>query len=162
LRPLRVVAQAAIDRAMTEEKTSISIDVVSDVVCPWCYVGQRNLERALLSVSGIDVSVRWRPFQVDPTIPPQGMRREEYMLSKFGSSERISAAHNRLREIGAEAGIVFDFAAIKVSPNTLDAHRLIRWAANASDGAQGRLVGCLFRFYFEEGKNIGDRAALIE
>lgn len=144
-----------------EPKMTVGVDVISDVVCPWCFVGQRNLERANALLSNIDVPVRWRPFQLDPTIPPEGLERESYMLLKFGSRERIAAAHDRLREIGMAAGINFDFEAISIAPNTLDAHRVIRWAGGADDRVQSRLVAHLFRLYFEEGQNIGDRAVLI-
>lgn len=144
-----------------EPKITISVDVISDVVCPWCFLGQRNLERAKALLSDIDVPVRWRPFQLDPTIPPEGLERQSYMLSKFGSRERIDAAHDRLRELGAAAGIKFDFEAIKVAPNTLDAHRVIRWAGGASEDIQSRLIGNLFSLYFEEGQNIGDPAVLV-
>lgn len=142
--------------------TSINIDVISDVVCPWCYVGQRNLQRALTTLGSGAVLVRWRPYQLDPTLPSEGQDRQSYMLQKFGSAERIRTMHDRLREIGAEAGIAFDFNAIKVTPNTLDAHRVIRWASSTAEGVQDRLVRRLFRLYFEEGANIGDHAVLIE
>jgi len=144
------------------DKPALSVDVVSDVVCPWCFLGMRNLQLALADLRDIDVMVRWRPYQLDPTIPSEGLDRKAYMVQKFGSLERIEAAHDRLREMGAAAGISYDFAAIKVAPNTLDAHRVIRWAATAGDDVQNRLVERLFRLYFEEGKNIGDHAVLIE
>lgn len=148
---------------MLKQEAPISIDVVSDVVCPWCYVGKRNLERALAGIDGAEVTVRWRPFQLDPTIPPEGKSRRDYLVEKFGSMERSDALHERLREMGREAGISFDFAAIKVSPNTLDAHRVIRWAAaDAGARTQDALVDRLFRLYFEEGRNIGDHQVLIE
>lgn len=140
----------------------ITVDVISDVVCPWCYVGQRNLQRALTTLGEEKVSVRWRPYQLDPTLPPEGRDRQSYMQQKFGSAERIQAMHDRLREIGAEAGIAFNFEAIKVTPNTLDAHRVIRWASTAGHGVQDRLVRQLFRLYFEKGANIGDHAILTE
>ncbi|WP_159585792.1 DsbA family oxidoreductase [Chelativorans xinjiangense] len=144
------------------ETSDIAVDVVSDVVCPWCYVGQRNLQAALDRLQGVSVSVRWRPYQLDPTIPPEGRDRQDYLINKFGDPARIEAMHDRLREIGAAAGIAFDFAAIKVSPNTLDAHRLVRWAATAGEDVQNQIVRRLFRLYFEEGANIGDHAVLLE
>lgn len=140
----------------------ISIDVVSDVVCPWCFVGQKRLDKALVSMAEIQVDVRWRPYQLDPTIPPEGMDRKSYMLSKFGSEEKLREIHARLEDLGRAEGISFDFDAIKVSPNTLDAHRVIRWAATQPDGAQNRIVRRLFQLYFEEGADVGDRAVLIE
>ncbi len=144
------------------EQTAIAVDVVSDVVCPWCYIGQKRLETALSAVPEIDVTVRWRPYQLDPTIPPQGKDRAEYMLGKFGSAERIREIHARIEPLGAAVGIAFDFGAIKVAPNTLDAHRLIRWAANDGPATQNRLVAGLFAAYFENGLDVGDRSVLVE
>jgi predicted DsbA family dithiol-disulfide isomerase len=141
---------------------SIAIDVVSDVVCPWCYIGQKRLEKAVEAVPDVDVTVRWRPYQLDPTIPPEGKDRRQYMLAKFGSDQRIREIHARIEPLGAAEGIAFDFEAIKVSPNTLDAHRLIRWAANDGSDVQNRLVQALFSAYFEQGRNVGERAVLVE
>jgi predicted DsbA family dithiol-disulfide isomerase len=140
----------------------ITIDVVSDAVCPWCFVGQKRLDKAAASLPDIDVAVRWRPFQLDPTIPPEGKGRKEYMRAKFGDGGRLNQIHANLEEIGRAEGIAFDFDAITVSPNTLDAHRLIRWAATAGEDVQGRVARRLFQLYFEEGKNIGDHEVLIE
>ena len=144
------------------EDTPIGIDVVSDVVCPWCYVGQRHLDAALDRVKGVAVTVNWRPYQLDPTIPPEGLDRHAYLLAKFGERGKIDAMHERLKEIGMAAGIVFDFEAIKVSPNTLDAHRLVRWAATQGGAVQNRLVRHLFHLYFERGADIGNRDVLLE
>ena len=142
------------------ERQTVSVDVVSDVVCPWCYVGQKRLEKAAASLPDIDVEISWRPFQLDPTIPPGGRDRKQYMMAKFGSEERIREIHARIEPLGEAEGINFAFDAIKVSPNTIDAHRLIRWAASAGPGIQNRLVKRLFSLYFEEGGNIGDPAVL--
>ena len=143
------------------EHNSITVDVVSDVVCPWCFVGQKRLDKAI-AASGIDVHVHWRPFQLDPTIPPEGKDRREYMLGKFGSEERIREIHARIEPLGAAEGIDFDFDAIKVAPNTLDAHRGIRWAGAAGEDVQNKLVRRLFQLNFEEGKNLGDPSVLTE
>lgn len=132
---------------------AITIDVVSDVVCPWCFLGMKRLENAVASLPEVDAQVRWRPFQLDPTIPPQGLDRSAYMLGKFGDQGRIDAAHQRLQELGKQDGIDFHFDAIKIAPNTLDAHRVIRWASTAND--QGKVVAELFSRYFERGENIG-------
>ena len=145
---------------MTEESEPLTIDVVSDVVCPWCYLGKKRLERTLASDEGAPIAVRWRPYQLDPSIPKEGLDRQTYMVNKFGNDGRIEAAHQRLSALGAEEGIAFAFDKIKRAPNTLDAHRLIRWAYAA--GAQDRIVDRLFELYFEEGRDIGDRALLIE
>ncbi|MGX5828524.1 DsbA family oxidoreductase [Mesorhizobium sp. 43Arga] len=144
------------------EANAITIDVVSDVVCPWCFIGLKRLDKAVAEAGDVDVHIRWRPFQLDPTIPPQGKDRREYMRAKFGSDERIREIHARIEPLGEAEGISFAFDAIKVAPNTLDAHRLIRWAGAAGEGVQNRLVRRLFQLNFEEGVNIGDHAVLVE
>ena len=110
------------------DRLTLTIDVVSDVVCPWCYLGQKRLDHAIAAAPDIDVAVTWRPFQLDPTIPPEGMDRKAYMRAKFGDEARLIDAHARLEALGAAEGIDYAFDAITVSPNTLDAHRVIRWA----------------------------------
>ncbi|QKC83919.1 DsbA family protein [Mesorhizobium sp. NZP2077] len=147
------------------EANAITVDVVSDVVCPWCFIGQKRLDKAVAAVAAVgdvDVHIRWRPFQLDPTIQPQGKDRREYMLAKFGSEERIREIHARIEPLGEAEGISFAFDAIKVAPNTLDAHRLIRWAGAAGEAVQNRLVRRLFQLNFEQGVNIGDHAVLVE
>jgi predicted DsbA family dithiol-disulfide isomerase len=144
---------------MDQESELLTIDVVSDVVCPWCYLGEKRLETALEEAPQ-PVALRWRPYQLDPTIPDGGLDRAEYMAKKFGKSGRLQAAHDNLTRLGAEVGIPFAFDKIKRSPNTLDAHRLIRWANSA--GAQGKVVDRLFKAYFVEGHDIGDRGVLID
>jgi predicted DsbA family dithiol-disulfide isomerase len=144
------------------ERETVSIDVVSDVVCPWCFIGQKRLDKAIAKWPAIDVEVRWRPFQLDPTIPREGKDRKRYMLDKFGSEERIRQIHERVEALGAAEGINFAFDAIKVAANTLDAHRVIRWAGTVSNEVQNRLVRRLFKLNFEEGRDIGDPAVLIE
>lgn len=139
----------------------ISIDVISDVVCPWCFIGQKRLEKALQSASDVAVEIRWRPYQLDPTIPREGKDRKAYMLAKFGSEERLRQVHGAVKEAGDAEDIAFDFGAIKVSPNTLDAHRVLRWAATEGGDVQNRVARRLFQLYFEEGQNIGDRQVLI-
>jgi predicted DsbA family dithiol-disulfide isomerase len=134
------------------------IDVVSDVVCPWCYLGKRRLEAALKDEP--DVEVRWRPYQLDPTVPPQGLDRTAYMRAKFPDESRLAAVHDRLTALGEEAGVAFDFASIRKAPNTLDAHRLIRLANEAGKG--DAVVERLFSDYFEHGRDIGDRAVLAQ
>ncbi|MEI8700893.1 MAG: DsbA family protein [Mesorhizobium sp.] len=143
------------------ELNSITVDVVSDVVCPWCFIGQKRLDKAIAAANDVDVHIRWRPFQLDPTIPPEGKDRREYMVAKFGSDERIREIHARIEPLGEAEGINFAFAAIKVAPNTLDAHRVIRWAGAAGEAMQNRLVRRLFQLNFEEGANLGDHLVLI-
>ena len=144
---------------MSEADQVLTIDVVSDVVCPWCYLGEKRLEEALSEDVG-PVVVRWRPYQLDPTIPEGGLDRTEYMERKFGKSGRLQSAHENLTRLGAEVGVPFAFDKIKRSPNTLDAHRLIRWAA--ATGVQAEVADRLFKAYFVEGRDIGDRAVLID
>ena len=144
---------------MSEADEVLTIDVVSDVVCPWCYVGEKRLEAALAEAPQ-PVALRWRPYQLDPTIPEGGLDRAEYMEKKFGKSGRLQSVHDNLTRLGADVGIPFAFDKIKRAPNTLDAHRLIRWANSA--GVQGKVVDRLFRTYFVEGRDIGDPAVLID
>ena len=144
---------------MNDAARKISIDVVSDVVCPWCYVGKRKLEGALRQLTDVDVELRWRPFQLDPTIPQGGISRHDYLTKKFGP-DRAGTMHHRIEAIGKEAGIDFAFDRIARSPNTLDAHRLIRWAFGT--GKQEAVVERLFQLYFIEGRDIGDRDLLAD
>jgi predicted DsbA family dithiol-disulfide isomerase len=138
----------------------LTIDVVSDVVCPWCFLGKRRLDAAIRASDVAPIAVRWRPFQLDPSIPAEGTDRRAYMKAKFNDDARLAAVHDRLTELGEVAGIAFAFDRIERAPNTLDAHRLIR-SAYAS-GKQDAVVDRLFRLYFEEGRDIGDRKQLIE
>jgi predicted DsbA family dithiol-disulfide isomerase len=136
------------------------IDIVSDIVCPWCYLGKRRLEAAIRDSGEPAIAVRWRPFQLDPSIPSGGLDRRAYLLAKFNDESRLDAIHDRLTALGAEVGAAYAFDKIERAPNTLDAHRLIRWAG--ADGRQDAVVERLFRLYFEEGRDIGDHAVLIE
>jgi predicted DsbA family dithiol-disulfide isomerase len=146
---------------MSADEQALTIDVVSDVVCPWCYLGKRRLALALAEAAdGGQIAVRWRPFQLDPTIPAGGMDRRAYLRNKFHDDKRLDEVHAHLTALGAEVGIAYRFDAISRAPNTLDAHRLIRWASVAD--AQDRVVERLFRLYFEEGRDVGDRASLVE
>jgi predicted DsbA family dithiol-disulfide isomerase len=138
----------------------LTIDVFSDVVCPWCYLGKRRLTAALARLPGRPVMVRWRPFLLDATIPSGGIPRQEYLTRKFGSPEAVEPAHQRLVEAGRAEDIAYRFDLITRSPNTLDAHRVIRWGE--SDQRQGQVVERLFRGYFSEGRDVGDRAVLAE
>lgn len=139
---------------------TVSVDVISDVVCPWCYIGQKRLDKAIASLPGVDVDIHWRPYQLDPTIPPEGKDRKAYMLAKFGSEQKLREIHQRIDPIGKAEGIDFAFEAIKIAANTLDAHRVIRWAASAGEGVQSRVTKALFAANFEKGEYIGDKAEL--
>ncbi len=141
------------------ELRPVAIDVVSDVICPWCYLGKQRLEKGI-TLAGRPVVVRWRPYQLDPSIPPEGMHRRAYLQSKFGPGDGIARAHERLTALGAEEGVGFAFDRINVTPNTLDAHRLSRWAS--AEGKQDATVTALFHAYFTEGRDIGDVGVLAE
>ena len=131
----------------------MQIDIYSDIVCPWCYVGKRRLERALTSV-GSDVHVTWRPFQLNPTMPLDGMDRATYLKAKFGSLEAFGRMEEQLLAAGEEERIPFAFEKIQRTPNTFAAHRLVWYAEQ--QGKQDEMVEALFRGYFLEGKHIGD------
>ncbi len=138
----------------------VTIDVISDVVCPWCYLGKRRLARAVGLLPEIPVVVRWRPFRLDPTIPPEGVARADYLTAKFGSLEALDESHRQLSARGQEEGIAYNFDRITRSPNTMDAHRLVRWAA--AEGVQDDMVERLFAAYFSEGLDVGDPAVLAD
>ena len=136
----------------------VTIDVFSDVVCPWCYLGKRRLARAVGLLPEILVVVRWRPFRLDPTIPPEGIGRAEYVTAKFGSMAALDEGHRHLVERGQEEGIAYHFDRITRSPNTVDAHRLVHWSA--AEGVEDDMVERLFAAYFSEGLDIGNAAVL--
>lgn len=133
------------------------IDVVSDVICPWCFLAKRQLDAALASLPDLEAMVRWRPFMLDPGIPPEGVDRHSYMLQKFGA-ERLKTLHDPLIAAGQKYGVPYDFEAITRTPNTLDAHRLIRWSHTA--GRQTQVVERLFMSYWSEGQDIGAHEVL--
>lgn len=142
---------------------AITIDVVSDVVCPWCYLGRKRLEQAIESIKDeLAVSVTFRPYQLNPDMPPEGVDHKKHLAEKLGGADAVNRAHDMLTGLGHEAGIDFDFAAVKISPNTLDAHRLLRWAMIEGTEVQGRVALALFKAYFEEGRNVGDRTVLLD
>jgi predicted DsbA family dithiol-disulfide isomerase len=136
----------------------LKVEVASDVVCPWCYIGKRRLEKALaLLDSEFDVQISWLPFQLNPDMPKEGMPRAEYRKAKFGSLERSQALDARVIAEGKSEGIDFAFERIQRTPNTLAAHRLIALAEN-----QSAVVDALFKAYFEEAKDIGDPGVLAD
>ncbi len=143
-------------------KVKLQVDVVSDVMCPWCFIGKRNLEAAAGQIDDIELDVRWRPYQLDPTLPAEGKDRRQYLSDKFGGDERAGEIYGRIRQAGSTVGIDFNFDAIEVSPNTLDAHRLIHWAGGQGADIQDRLVTRLFELYFLEGGNVGDHQVLVK
>ena len=138
------------------------VDVVSDVVCPWCFIGKRKLDAALAELSerepGLDVSVRWHPFELNPDLPGAGIPRTEYLERKWGSVARANENYARVNSVGERVGIAFRFDLIERQPNTFDAHRLIGWAQRQGDASA--LVERLFAAYFLEGRFVGDRGEL--
>jgi predicted DsbA family dithiol-disulfide isomerase len=136
-------------------------DVVSDTVCPWCFIGKRRLMRAMALRPDISFDVKWRPYRLDPTVPKGGMDRQAYMRAKFGDDPmKIVEMHKLIAAEGAKDNIEFDFAAIRRRPDTLDSHRLIRWAE--ANGVQDEVVERLFIAYFENGEDIGDIRVLSD
>lgn len=138
----------------------VNVDIISDTICPWCFIGKRRFERALAERPDVEVEVQWRTFQLNPDMPAGGMDRGDYLSHKFGGREQAQAVYANIRGAGTPEGISFDFDAIPRTPNTIDSHRLIRWAGSA--GVQDAVVERLFERYFEQGGDIGDRDELIE
>jgi predicted DsbA family dithiol-disulfide isomerase len=146
-----------------EAMEHITIDVVSDVVCPWCYLGKARLELAIAEVQDeVGVDINWRPYRLNPDYPPEGVDQKAALAAKLGGEERVASAHKMLTDLGREVGIAFNFDAIKIGPNTLDAHRLIHWAVTEDREKQDRIVDALFKANFEEGRNVGDHSVLLD
>jgi predicted DsbA family dithiol-disulfide isomerase len=137
-----------------------TIDVISDVICPWCYIGKRRLEKAVAAFGREQVRVRWHPFQLNPHMPREGMNRKEYRTAKFGSWERSLALDAQVAAAGRGEGIPFAFDRIVRTPNTLDAHRLIGLAD--TEGVQDAVVEAVFRAYFVEGRDISQTTVLLD
>jgi predicted DsbA family dithiol-disulfide isomerase len=138
---------------------ALTVEIVSDVICPWCYIGKRRFEKALAMVAGeLDVEVQWRPFQLNPGMPREGMARAEYRKAKFGSIERGRELDARVAAEGAREGIAFAFDRMERTPNTLAAHQLFDLAQR--QGRAGPVVDALFRAYFEDARDVGDPAVL--
>jgi predicted DsbA family dithiol-disulfide isomerase len=146
----------------TKEKTvTLIVDVTSDVICPWCYIGKRRLEKAIMAFSGrADVRMRWHPFELNPQMPNEGMNRREYRTAKFGSWERSLALDAQVMEVGRAEGISFAFDKAARTPNTLDSHRLIHLADQ--EGVQDAVVEALFRAYFTDGGDISHTPTLLD
>ena len=139
----------------------MQIDVISDTVCPWCFIGKRRLQRAMEMRPGIAFDVKWRPYQLDITVPRGGMDRQAYMRMKFGEDpNKIVEMYKLIAAEGAKDGIEFDFTSIQRRPNTLDSHRLIRWAEG--HGVQDEVVERLFIAYFQNGEDIRDVRVLAD
>jgi predicted DsbA family dithiol-disulfide isomerase len=147
---------------MDESPAGVRIDIVSDVICPWCYIGKRQLERALATLEreGLRFSVHWNPFQLNPDMPKEGRDRIAYRAQKFGSAERARELDERVAGAAANVGLSFRQDLMLRTPNTLDAHRLI-WRAGR-EGMQDAVVEALFVAYFTHGRDVGDHAVLAD
>ena len=142
---------------MTEPLT---IDVVSDVVCPWCFIGKARLEKALAMRPDIPVEVRWRPYFLNDWIPRGGIDRDEYLTKKFGSPERYKSIAGRVADAAAAEGLAYNVGGIARQPNTIDCHRLIMWARNID--ASAKMKQRLMELYFTEGADLTDREVLVQ
>jgi predicted DsbA family dithiol-disulfide isomerase len=145
---------------ITEAPATVHIDVVSDVVCPWCYIGKRRLEGAISLTSDVKVEVNWRPYFLNPWIPREGIDRQTYLETKFGSPERYAVIAERIVAAAAMEGLVYSPDKIGRQPNTLDCHRLILWSRSATDPA--RMKQRLMELYFAEGADLSDSKVLIQ
>jgi predicted DsbA family dithiol-disulfide isomerase len=147
---------------MTTVAAAGRIDVISDVICPWCYIGKRHLERALalLEKDGLSFTIAWHPFQLNPDMPPEGVNRQKFRLAKFGSLERSQQMDARVSGVAADVGLEFHLEKLTRTPSTLKAHRLIRFAAQ--QGVQSDFVEALFNGYYCEGADLGDDAVLAD
>ncbi len=141
------------------EKQLISLDVISDPICPWCYIGKTRLTEALEAHGSNPFDIFWRPFQLNPEMPAEGMGRKEYLEAKFGK-ERAVSFYGQIEDTAKEAGLDVRFDKIERTPNTIDAHRVIRWAR--TEGVQNAVTDAMFKAYFEDGKDISDHAILAE
>ena len=147
---------------MDESPAGLRIDIVSDAICPWCYIGKRQLERALatLAQEGLHFSVHWNPFQLNPDMPKEGRDRVAYRAQKFGSAEKARELDERVATAAANVGLSFRQDLMLRTPNTLDAHRLI-WLAGR-EAKQDAVMEAVFAAYFTQGRDIGDRDVLAD
>ncbi len=138
----------------------VKLDIISDPICPWCYIGKTLLDQALDQRPDHPFEIEWHPFQLNPEMPAEGMDRQAYLEAKFGSKEAAAHAYAPVLERAKAAGLQIDFAAIERTPNTLDAHRLLHWAG--IEKCQDRMAMALFRAYFEEHRDVGDHEVLTD
>jgi predicted DsbA family dithiol-disulfide isomerase len=144
---------------MSDESPALTIDVVSDVVCPWCYIGKRRLEKAIGLTPDTPVQVRWHPYFLNPWVPREGISREQYLTTKFGSVDRYKDIAKRVAAAAADEGLTYALDKIARQPNTLDCHRLILWAGDTGNSA--RMKQRLMDLYFAEGADLSDREVLV-
>jgi predicted DsbA family dithiol-disulfide isomerase len=145
---------------MSEQSPDLTVDVVSDVVCPWCYIGKRRLEKAIALTPDVPVQVRWHPYFLNPWVPREGISREQYLTTKFGSVERYKDIAKRVAGAAADEGLTYALDKIARQPNTLDCHRLILWAGDTGNSA--RMKQRLMDLYFAEGADLSDREVLVQ
>ena len=136
----------------------IKIDIISDPICPWCFIGKTRLDRALEANPSHDFIIEWHPFQLNPTMPEAGMDRREYLETKFGGQKAAIEVYSQIDDTARESGIQMNFGGIKRTPNTINAHRLIHWAG--IEGKQNAVVDRLFKAYFQEGRDISEHFVL--
>jgi predicted DsbA family dithiol-disulfide isomerase len=138
----------------------IKLDILSDPICPWCFIGKANLDRALEQRPDHPFVIEWHPFQLNPDMPAEGMDRRAYMEAKFGGRDGAVRAYTPVLQAAERAGLTINFEGIARTPSTLDAHRLIHWAG--LEGRQTAAVSALFRAYFVDGRDIGDSTVLAD
>ena len=134
------------------------IDIISDPICPWCYIGKTRLDRALELNPTHNFIIEWHPFQLNPTMPKDGMDRREYLEAKFGGQKEAIEVYSNIDKTATETGLSLNFGGIKRTPNTIDAHRLIHWAG--IEGRQNSIIDRLFKAYFQEGRDISEHSVL--
>jgi predicted DsbA family dithiol-disulfide isomerase len=144
----------------TMTTSPLTIDVFSDVVCPWCFIGKRRLEKAIALRRDMPVEVRYRPYFLNPWVPREGMSRVDYLTTKFGSPERYEKIALRVAQAAANEGLTYNIGALARQPNTLDCHRLILWAGGIGKAAQVKQR--LMEIYFSEGGDLSDRDVLVQ
>jgi len=138
----------------------VKLDILSDPICPWCWIGKAGLDAALAEIPDHPFTIEWHPFQLNPDMPAEGMDRRAYLEAKFGGRDGAARAYAPIVERAEEAGLALNLDQIKTTPNTLDAHRLIHWAG--IEGRQTAAVSALFKAYFTEGRDIGDHDVLAD
>lgn len=145
--------------ALTPPRHRLVIEVIHDLVCPWCYLGIRRLTRTLARRPDLGVDLVWRPFLLNPDMARGGMTHEDYVIRKFGGADRARRLHASITEIGRAEGVIFRFDRIRRAPSSVDAHRLVRWAG--AFGRAAEMVEALFAAHFAEGRDIGDPGTLV-
>ena len=144
---------------LSPPKARLTIEIVHDLVCPWCYLGTRRLLRTLRRRPDLLIDLTWRPFLLNPDMPRLGMSRSDYVVRKFGGEDRARRLYGSISEIGRQEGVLFRFDRVRRTPSSVDAHRLVRWASRFGRGDE--VVEALFAAHFADGRDIGDSAVLV-